>query len=177
MADLNINLRGGGLHEIPMQSFAEYIEEVVNVEAPVHKDEVLRRIMVACRVTRAGNRIQDAYKKALSHALCSRKKIKNKKEFLWSIDGVGVKVRNRSGLDGAARKIDMIAPEEIAEAFKLVVEKSHSIADDELLTIVASSFGLQRLTENIRSTLKRHLIKLIEAGIFIVNGSVVSMPR
>jgi hypothetical protein len=71
----------------------------------------------------------------------------------------------------------MIAPEEIAEAFKLVVEKSHSIADEELLAIVASSFGLQRVTENIRSTLNYHLAKLIEVGTFMVDGSVVSTPR
>ena len=68
-------------------------------------------------------------------------------------------------------------PEEIAKAFRLIVEKAHSISDEELLTIVAGSFGLQRVTENIRDVLQSQLKKLIASGSLNLDGSAVSMPR
>jgi very-short-patch-repair endonuclease len=176
IADFKINLNDQGLHELPVANFTESIESVVDVEAPVHKDEVLRRIMSACGVNRAGTRIRSTYGAALSHAIRSRKRIKKSGDFLWAVGKIDIKVRDRSGLDNSARNIEMIAPEEIALAFAQVVERAHSIENEELLLVVASSFGIQRVTSNIKTLLEKQLRKLIKSGVLVLDGGRVIMP-
>jgi len=173
MANPKVKLNGKGLHELPISKFIEHIELVVDIESPIHKDEVLRRIMSACGVNRAGSRIRNAYDAALSRAVKSRKRIRKSREFLWSIGNADIKVRDRSGLDGSARSIEMIAPEEISLALRKVVDQSHSINQDELLVIIANLFGIQRVTANIKSVLEKQLQKLIKTGSLKTEGSLV----
>jgi hypothetical protein len=130
--------------------------------------------MAACGVTRAGSRIQSTYEAALTHAVRSRK-IRKRKDFLWSASKAGVKVRNRRNLDNTARNIEMIAPEEIAAAIGAVVEQSYSIKEDELLAVVAGSFGIQRVTANIKSALKKQFLRLVRSGDFERDGEFVSL--
>ncbi|MCH9027043.1 MAG: DUF3320 domain-containing protein [Proteobacteria bacterium] len=177
MADISVSLGGKGLHELSMQRFAEYIEMVVDIEAPVHNEEVLRRIMEACGVNRAGSRIKTAYLSALNTAVRSRKSIKKIKGFLWPAGGAKIKVRDRTGLDNSARNLKMIAPEEIALAFETAVKRSHSIVGDELIAVVAKSFGLQRVTSNMKKSLKIHLRKLIEGEKLSIEGDLISSPN
>jgi len=177
MADLTVNLGSKDLHELTEHRFAEYIEMVVDVEGPVHKDEVLRRIMAACGVNRAGSRIRAKYLSALTTAVRSRKSIKNVKGFLWLVGDKKVEVRDRSGLDNSARKLEMIAPEEIELALETAVKHSHSIVKDELIILVANSFGLQRVTSNIQGMLQKHLSRMIKGGKLSIEGNLILLPN
>jgi len=98
-------------------------------------------------------------------------------EFPWPMDSTKIEVRDRSGLDNSGRNIEMIAPEEIALALETVVDQAHSIDEDELLVVVASSFGIQRMTSNIKSALKRQLLKLINGKKMTLEGSIVSLSK
>ncbi len=70
----------------------------------------------------------------------------------------------------------MIAPEEIALAFAQVVERAHSIENEELLVVVASSFGIQRVTSNIKTLLEKQLQKLIKSGALVLDGGLIIVP-
>ena len=92
---------------------------------------------------------------------------------LWIEGRRQVKARDTSGLDSTARKIEMIASEEIALAQRTVVEHAHSIGNEELLTMVASSFGIQRVTSNIQTLLKRQLRILAANGVLLSENSLL----
>ena len=63
------------------------------------------------------------------------------------------------------------------DALTKVVEQAHSISDEELLAIVAISFGIQRVTSNIQKVLKRQLRKLIDNGALSSAGNVLTLTR
>ena len=65
LAKLFISTGGVHLHEVPSSKMANWIQEVVKIESPVHLDEVTRRIATAVGVSKIGNRIQKRSKMTL----------------------------------------------------------------------------------------------------------------
>ncbi|MFC2159075.1 DUF3320 domain-containing protein, partial [Acidobacteriota bacterium] len=82
-AEIAIILRGQELHEISPREMAIFISQIVNLEGPVHKDIVLRRITHGAGLKRAGNRIRSAFLKGIKRALRDEMFEKDKHEFLW----------------------------------------------------------------------------------------------
>ena len=96
---------------------ANWIQEVVKIESPVHFDEVARRIATAVGVARIGNRIQNKVKAAARQAARSGSVQIRGKILHWR-GQEEVAVRDRSELPNASRKIELIAPEEIESGYQ-----------------------------------------------------------
>ncbi|MGH8614280.1 MAG: DUF3320 domain-containing protein, partial [Gammaproteobacteria bacterium] len=131
ICDLKIDTGHFDLHEIPAKGFANWRAEVVKVEGPVHRDEVARRIAEAAGVQRIGNRIGAAVDRGIRTAV-QMKLIAQRIDFLWSIELTRPTVRDRSDFAAAARRTELIAPEEIAEAICLVVKRAYGIDLDDI---------------------------------------------
>jgi len=115
LAGLRISLNGLQLHEVPHHRISEWVERIAQVQGPVHFDDLARKVALAAGVQRVGNRIGAAIKQGIDHA--GRKgTIRRSGDFVWHVNGGMPIVRDRSGLDVASRKIDCVAPEEIAVA-------------------------------------------------------------
>ena len=99
---------------------ASWITEVVNVESPVHVDEVGRRIADAAGVDRIGRRIKETLLEATRFAVQSNG-IRIQDSFLWRTDMDQPEVRNRGNLTNSSRKLELVAPDEIAIAVHMVV--------------------------------------------------------
>ena len=129
------------LHEVPPYKLADWIKRVVDVECPVHSDEVARRVVKAAGISRIGDRIRRALKTAAVQAIRS-KTIKIKGEFYYSRIQRTITARDRTELPTASRKLDLVAPEEIEAAIKIVVSNSLGIERGELSREVCRLLGL-----------------------------------
>jgi hypothetical protein len=158
--------------EFQFYTFAElsaWIAEVVQIEGPVHFDEVAKRIMDAAGITKLGSRIRYTLTQALDQAQ-DEKKVLVKGDFIWSPDMDKAIVRDRSKLPAAYRKLSMVAPEEIAEAIVQVVSGAISITEQEAIPLVGKLLGFSRITDEMRQQLSEAIGKAIQNGLITFEG-------
>ena len=122
----------------PPSTLARAVADVVEVESPVHVEEVITRV-ASMWGTRAGTRIQarivDAFTLAERQHLVERRG-----DFLWN-PGQEVVVRSRAGTRMSA---EHIAPEEYRAAIRMVLATGRGFARPALVTEVRALLGFAR---------------------------------
>ena len=150
------------LHDVPQRLLREPIFEIVRVEGPVQVSESVRRIREAAGLARSGRRIQENLAHAIHSAVRSGA-IVQKGEFLWPPTMDKPVVRDRSRVP-ALRKIDLIPPEEIAEAVRMVVERSYGIDRADAATEAARLLGFKSVSDNTRRNVDSVIQGLIDTS-------------
>jgi len=149
------------LHETAPRKLAEAVISVVAVEAPIHVDEIIRRIRVLWGLKRSGQRIQDAIMKAIAVAIKAGA-IELHDEFLWQANNKNVQVRCRLGDPPA--KINLICDEEIAEAIKLVLKLQYATAARDLIMQASRLLGFLATSAEISNKIQAVVNDLISKG-------------
>jgi hypothetical protein len=169
LADLHIeHIR----EEFQLYTFAElgnWISEVVQVESPVHFDEMAKRITDAAGIAKVGSRIRYTLTQALEQAK-DENKVVTHGDFLWAPEMQRAIVRDRSKLPPAYRKLVLISPEEIYEAIRQVVGNAIAITEQEAIPLAAKMLGFSRVTEEMRQQLSEAIGKTIQEGILTFEG-------
>ena len=168
--DLSIPIEGD-LHLQSPEKLAKGIVAVVQIESPVHIDEVVLRVRGLWGLGHSGNRIRDAVRNAISSAQRNGD-IRRKGDFLWCTDEREVEVRQRE-----TPKIEWICDEEIAEAMKHVIRVQGAISRGALRAEAMKLFGYKtaRATHSKRLILLRS--KLVEAGeLQLLPSGIVRLP-
>jgi very-short-patch-repair endonuclease len=151
----------GELHARPISQLAQAVSDVVEVEGPVHFDEVVRRIRSIWGLKKAGRRIQDAAKRG---AVFAERKgwIRKRGDFLWHSADREVRVRPRQGDPPA--KIELICDEEIVEAIKLVLRRQFASLPVDLIAQSSRLLGIRRIRAGIEKRVMKVVRKLIKQG-------------
>jgi superfamily I DNA and/or RNA helicase len=151
----------GELHDQPSHRLAEAVTQVVEIEGPVHIDEVVRRIRSLWGLRRSGKRIAEAIHRA---ALAAEKKgqIRRRHDFLWPAVDRAVPVRRRSGEPPA--NIDLICDEEIATAVKLVLKLQHATLPQDLITQTSRLLGIKAISSAVAERIRTLLDTLVQRG-------------
>ena len=132
------------LHEVEAQQMARYLKAIVDIESPVHTDEVLRRLREACGISRAGRRIREAFAAGLGHGR-DQAMFSQHSSFLWRAQERPVVIRKRDS-DASPSSVHF-APEEIAEAICLVAEVSFGGSPPDVINRAAKLFGIQSVSK------------------------------
>ncbi len=168
LAELSISTNGLDLYEVPCRTMMDWIQRVVEIESPVHINEVAKRIANAAGFKRIGNRIQNAVKFAATQAARSEsiqiKETSLYETFLYWTGQEQITVRDRGKLPNASRKLQFIAPEEIQEAIKLVVSESCGIEQDDLPHATCRLFGFKKVNWDMQDEIEGIIYKMIERG-------------
>jgi len=162
------------LHLVPFGKLAEWIKKVVEIESPVHFEEVARRIADASGASKIGSRIRYTLNAATDFAV-NAKIISRRGDFLWDAEMSVPTLRERSALTPASRKINLISPEEIDIAVKNVVESSIAIQQETAVPLIAKLFGINRVTEDVRKELSSAIDLTLERGIVIKDGEYLKL--
>ena len=173
-AQIRLNIRGFQLADIPYYSLRETIMDIVRVEGPVHVDEIIRRIVDAVE-SKATRRVKENITHAINYAGKNQSIVKTGK-FLW-LAGTKhpIPIRNRSAIP-KSMKINLISPEEIAEAIRLVVKHSYGIDMESAAKEAASLLGFKRVTRETRSNIDSVIEKLVSNGILECNDEHLTLP-
>ncbi|MFC1944557.1 DUF3320 domain-containing protein [Chloroflexota bacterium] len=148
----------GELHLCPALLLAEMVTRVVDVEGPVHFDEVIRRIRTLWGLKRAGQRINEVIK----HAAALAKKegqIHLRGEFLWPAKDRDIPVRRRR--EDPPPRIHLICDEEIAESVKTVLKHQFATIEDDLILQTSRLLGIHSTREETAGRIKNVIRKLI----------------
>ncbi|RWR04138.1 DUF3320 domain-containing protein [Paenirhodobacter populi] len=143
------------LHLLPSPLLAIYVEQVVDIEGPVHFDEIVTRIREAWGLKKAGQRIRDAISAALSISvrkgavICSDNAV-HKYGFV-TIPSRAPKFRDRSQVSSSGlRKPEYLPLDEIAVGAIALVEKNFGATVDQLVTEIARCLGFKATSDVLR---------------------------
>ncbi|MBX3117435.1 MAG: DUF3320 domain-containing protein [Fimbriimonadaceae bacterium] len=147
------------LLDTPPWQLAGLVGKVAQVEAPVHFDEIVRRIREAAGKSRAGSQIRPHIEGAV-RAAERQGLIKFKMPFVYLPNQTEFVVRSRSQFPQQVKKIDLIAPEEIELAATEILRDSIAVEPDQIARPLANRLGFDRVTPEIAA----HVLKVIDAA-------------
>lgn len=153
-------------HQLSAARLGELVAAIVEVEQPIHHEEVARRLATSFNLQRAGGRIQEAALQGLRFA--ERKgQLKQRQGFWRTAAGVKTLARDRSSLPSAstARKPELICPTEIAEAIVGVLRESLALTPDELIIETARALGFARTGGDVAAAIGKTLKSEMDARI------------
>ena len=141
-------------HEAPLAILAPLVLDIVQVEGPIHVDEIARRISTAFGKARTGSRIAEAASKALDLA---RKRdpslVKDGTFVMTAAQKAAPPVRDRSAETGSLIKAEALPPQEIRAAADLIRQESGEIGDEDLIRAVARLLGFLRVGSELSTAI------------------------
>lgn len=162
-ATLPISSSSKQLHQESLPRLVNLIKTVVEVEAPVHEQLVIKRIMESYGVSRAGNRITENIKSAIKYGN-KNSYFSYSDEFLYKDKSCEIiEIRNRSNLAVTDKKIEYVAPEEIDRTILDVIKMSFSIDKESAISEALNILGFGRATNNISSIMHDRLDILLKS--------------
>ncbi len=140
------------------------IMEVVEVEAPVAIELVLRRIREAWRVGAAGGRIQANFTQQMEQ-LRRAGRIRVIGDFIWApSDDLEHARTPEPRQPETERRVEHVPPQELDVAMAHVAAEAVAASADQLTESVARVFGWRRRGPDISDALAASLQRLIAAG-------------
>ena len=169
------------LHEVQLATLTRHVVRIVEIEGPVHVEEVGRRLSRLWGYGRAGKRIQECVRRAVSAALRSRQLRycePGASAFVEAIDSRGVStVRDRSTVtSGTLRKVNMLPPQEVQVAILQAVERNIGISATECAVEVARAFGFKSTSAEMRKGVEENRNRLVSEGRLSVQGQELRLP-
>lgn len=138
------------LHDAPRGILSGLAEQVVEVEGPVHIDEIVARIRAAWGLKRAGGRIQTAIEQAVDVSARTGRLARDG-DFL-SIPGRQVKVRDRSAvISTTLRRCEALPPVELECAVLDIVRTHFGATDDQVTLAVSRAIGFKSTSSQLRT--------------------------
>lgn len=160
---------GCPLHELAPREISRAVVQIINVESPVHIEEVVQRIRTLCGFSRAGQRMQDAIKAGISFAV-GGKHLRQQGHFLLAKEDQPVRARRRtSNLD-----VNWVCDAEFNEFFRVILRAQYAMPKEELVIQTARYMGFQRTSDEISEKILLALKRAIRAGVVVIrqNASV-----
>jgi hypothetical protein len=153
-------------HEAPIEKVQEAVRRIVDVEGPIHEDEIARRLATVWGLDRAGSRIQEVTRRALS-ALERARSLRCDGAFWNQSQARTVHVRDRSEAQSTTlRKAEYLPPAEVSVAAAEIVRESVRVSVDELVVEISRRLGFLRtgadLHEVIRKVIQSELGKALK---------------
>ncbi|MDH1255409.1 DUF3320 domain-containing protein [Comamonas thiooxydans] len=165
----------GELHSQSTAKLAQLMHQAVELEGPIHFDELVTRMRTLWGLQRAGSRVRDALEQA-RQSLLADEALAAEGEFL-DLPGRAVRVRNRAEVGPAnLRRIDCLPPAEIRAAIALALRSSLGGQREELPVAVARLLGLSAVTAPVRELVLTQLDALHGSGAVAFNGTLYRLP-
>lgn len=142
-------------HEAPQGQIGDLIVRIVDIEGPIHVDELARRIGAAFGKARTGARIVDTTMRALRAVQNrSNNRLRRVGEFVLNEEQLATPpVRDRRAETGAILKAEYLPPMEIAAAAARIKSESGLMPPEEMTRAVARLLGFQRVGPDLNAAL------------------------
>ena len=152
------NYSGVEPHDADPSELARLAITIVELEGPIHVEEIARRTATSFGRERAGARIFAATKAALTHAQRLASHLTTEESF-WQTRGQleSPPVRDRSAEDGATTKATKISLLEIRAAIRIAREDNAGGDEADLIRTAARLLGFRRVGSELQARLVQGL--------------------
>ncbi len=143
-------------HEVDLGSLARLAFRVVEIEGPIHEEEIARRVAAAFGKEKAGSRIIGVVQRALKHAARLQETPLQQDDGFWFTKAQSDEppVRDRSLESGPICKAANISMLEIKQALRLTFEDNAGGSDPEIIRAAARLFGFRRVGPDLQARLE-----------------------
>ena len=150
-------------HELTAQQMADVLFRIVQVESPVHEDELTARVRDLWGLGRAGSRIQDIVARGIRALLVSGRC--QREDACLFLPEAPVRVRSREVVRSASlRKVDLLPPQELCVAIESVVGAHYGASPPEIAVAVSRLLGFKAMSAGLRETIERQVQTLKVKG-------------
>jgi very-short-patch-repair endonuclease len=140
-------------HEAPAQKVEEAVSGIVDIEGPIHEEEIARRLATVWGLDRAGSRIQEAARRALK-ALERRTVLRREGPFWCVSENRAVQIRDRTDARSMTlRKAEYLPPAEVVVVAEAVVKENVRVPMDELVVEITRRLGFQRTGPDLQNVI------------------------
>ncbi|NQW57734.1 MAG: DUF3320 domain-containing protein, partial [Polynucleobacter sp.] len=137
-------------HELSTYELAKTVTKILEIESPIHQEELARRVARAFGLEKAGNRIQEATNKALRIIPSSE----YDGEFWRLKEGSKKQVRSRSEVKSRTLlSAKYLPPEEILLGLNYLIKQSVQIEEAELVQQTSRLFGFSRCGPDLKDAI------------------------
>jgi len=144
VADFPVRVKGEP-HELSSAQLSGIVAQIIDIEGPVHQDEIARRVAALFGKQRSGARMGRAVNMALRHLWTRTDTYRQIGDFwMTGSQQEAPPLRDRSAAPSTIRKADMIPPLEVEAAALEVLRQNGAVARVELPRAIALVFGFQR---------------------------------
>lgn len=158
-------------HQAQLADMAAYVVKIVQIEGPIHLDEISVRIRALWGLQRAGSRIRSAVERAAGVA-AQRGLIAGEEFFI--VPGSPIAVRDRSQVASPTlRKPEMLPPKEIECGLLKVVGENFGATREELVHAVSRLFGYASTSAQLKAVIDASIDRLLRAGQLETRGDLL----
>lgn len=155
-------------HELPTENLAKIVARIIDIEGPIHQEEVARRIATLFGKQRAGSRMTRAVSAALRHLWSRTDTYRNTGPFwMTTSQTTNPPTRNRSEAPLSVRKAEMIPPAEIEAIALDVLRHNGAITRNELPRAIALAVGFQRTGPEFSTAVLPVIDAMIDRAILV----------
>lgn len=137
------------VHELPVKELAEIVTRIVEIEGPIHEEEIGRRVASLWGLKRLGNRVEEAVARARAEAAAAGA-IRASGPFYRHSAQETVPVRDRSEASPQLLKAEHLPPEEIRATVTAVVRAHFGMSEEEAVGEAARVLGYRRVSPQVR---------------------------
>lgn len=141
---------------------AKTVKRVLDIEAPIHMDELYRSVGNVFSMKRTGDRAKAAILEAVE-LLVQQKTVTLADPFVSLVNGE-VQVRDRSALDSSSRHPDMLPPVEMQKALVAILRDHFGVRRDELIVEAGRLFGFRSTSSVLKERLSAEIGELLSTG-------------
>lgn len=169
--------RGVEAHLCPPRELARIVAAIVEVEGPIHREEVSRRVASLFGAQRAGTRIVAATDQALRIAgQAGAVSVDAEGFFATSAQTRSPPVRDRSGAPPSLQRADRIAATEILAAASRALAENGGLTREECVTAIVRLLGFQRTGPDLRARVEAVIAAAIGEGLFGERDGRIAPP-
>ncbi len=157
-----LQLTGGinALNALSTQQIAEIVLEIAKVEAPIHTEELMKRIRDAAALKSVSAKLRDAIFEGIS--LANKNGLVEIRGAFVYAPRAEIALRSRKGMKG--KNLDFVCDEEIAKALSRVAEDAYGVGEADLATQTCRLLGFERTTAAMQMRLSGIVKGLVAKG-------------
>jgi very-short-patch-repair endonuclease len=161
------------LHLLPATRMAAIVRDVVHIEGPIHRSEIVARIRTLWDLQRAGGRIQAAVDEGINYAVSERMVSREGDFLLWPDREVIVRDRSEV-VSTTLRRPELLPPMEIDAAIQDLVRENLGATLDETALHVSRRLGYRTTSAQLRAALIARAEALVAKGVLELRGAVLA---
>ena len=147
-------------HEVKNPEMARIARAVVEVEGPVHQDEIARRVTVLFGKSRTGSQITAAVFRALQSLKASAELVEKDGFWMTPSQFTSPSVRDRSIAPPSLQRADMLSPLEICAAAIIAERENGRLSEEEMAIAITRLLGFKRTGPDLKAA----ILKAIRSG-------------
>ena len=152
--------------ELTPKQLAQVLYKIVEIEGPIHEEELVERVHTLWGKDRAVAAIKDAVIQSTKSLLIGNRCIRE--DSCLRLPEAVVPIRDRSGADSAGLRTPSLLPSvEIRAAIVALVSQNHGAAPSEIPSATARVLGFKITSPTLRSVIDEQIEHLLKSRVLV----------